>query len=116
MTLFNGDKRQSIISLVDSGADACLFHSSIADRLGIDVRSVKPTEFDGIAEGISVQVYFHPVHLQIQGFTEKVEISAGFTDSNSVYGLLGQAGFFENYQVIFERYKGRFEIASRPST
>jgi len=48
VTLFNGSKRQVVISLVDSGADVCLFHSSIADRLGIDVKSVKPIVIDGI--------------------------------------------------------------------
>lgn len=113
VTLTNGSKRQQVVCLVDSGADECLFHVSVAYRLGIaDVKTGIFRRFDGIAE--SVDAYMHPVRLQIQDFPESVEIYAGFTEAEGVWAILGQAGFFANYRVTFERYRGRLEVSSRP--
>lgn len=113
VTLSNGGRRQHVVCLVDSGADECLFHCSIGQRLGIvDFKSGIYRKFDGIAE--SVEAYMHPIRLQIQDFPESVEIYAGFTDSDGVWALLGQSGFFSNYKVSFERWRGRMEISSRP--
>ena len=52
VTLFNGTKRKQIVCLVDSGADECLFHASIARSSGIDVGSGRYKVFDGIAGSI----------------------------------------------------------------
>jgi hypothetical protein len=111
VTLFNGDKRQNMYALIDSGADDCLFHSSIGKRLGIDVPSGTFKRFGGITEGIDA--YMHPIQLQVQGFSERILIIAGFTDADGVDGLLGQAGFLESYQVIFERYHWQFVVIDR---
>ncbi|OLE51529.1 MAG: hypothetical protein AUG51_22360 [Acidobacteria bacterium 13_1_20CM_3_53_8] len=115
VTLFNGAKHQVVISLVDSGADVFLFHSSIADRLGIDMKSEKPVSIDGIASGQPIEAYFHTVQLQVQDFPDKIEIQVGFTESDGVDGLLGQVGFFENYKITFERYRGCFWVEDRLS-
>ncbi|HSP62935.1 MAG TPA: retropepsin-like aspartic protease [Pyrinomonadaceae bacterium] len=112
VTLFNGTKRQQIVCLVDSGADECLFHASIARSLGIDVESGRYKEFDGIAGGI--EAYIHPVEIQIQDFAEQVKIEAGFTESEGVHAILGQAGFFENFRICFARYRRRIEVGNRP--
>lgn len=112
--LFYGSGHKDVLSLVDSGADYCLFHSSVADELGIDLRTGWPKEFGGIAAGEPVQAYVHAVQMQIEGFTERVEIEAAFADPDAIGGLLGQAGFFDNYKVTIERYKGRFQVESRP--
>ena len=55
----------------------------------------------------------HPIELQIQDFRERVEIEVGFTESDGVHAILGQAGFFENFKVCFERYRWRIEVNSR---
>lgn len=114
VTLSNGTKRQVVISVVDSGADVCLFHSSIADRLGIDMKSVQPIRIDGIADDSPIEAYFHTVELQVQDFPNGITIQAGFTDSDGIAGLLGQSGFFKNYRVTFEGYQGRFWVEDRP--
>lgn len=49
--LFNAENYKDVLALVDSGADSCLFHSSISDELGIDSRSGLRTEFGGIPQG-----------------------------------------------------------------
>jgi hypothetical protein len=111
VTLFNGMQRQQLVCLVDSGADECLFHASVARSLGIDVESGRHKEFDGIAG--SLEAYIHPVEIQVQDFVERVKIEAGFTESEGVHAILGQAGFFENFKICFERYRRKIEITER---
>lgn len=100
LTLFNGTKHRQIVCLVDSGADECLFHDSIAKSLGIDIESGRFKKFDGIAG--SIEAYMHSIEIQIQDFAERVEITLGFTESDGVHAILGQSGFFENSRVCFE--------------
>jgi len=112
LTLFNGAKWQQVVCLVDSGADECLFHASIGRSLGIDIESGQPRDFGGI--GGIIDGYTHPLEIQLQDFEETVTIDASFTESNDVYAILGQAGFFENFRICFERYRWRIEVGNRP--
>lgn len=107
--LFNGAQRVNALALVDSGADSSLFNASLAELLGIELERGKHQEFIGIAEA-RIDVYFHPINLQVAGDARLIEMNVGFTRSNSVGALLGQSDFFEEYQVIFERYKEKFEL------
>ena len=111
--LYDGLKHQDIRCLVDSGADDCLFHTSVGEVLGIDVQAGRLKPFAGIAAGHFVDAYMHSIQMQIQGFSEKIDLEVGFTDSDWVSGILGQSGFFDNYRVTFERFRGRFEVTSR---
>ena len=106
-------KRQNVYALVDSGADICLFHSSIGRLLGIDVTSGLARPISGIAGGTTA--YMHSIEVEVQGIPNKVQIYAGFTDSTQVEALLGQDGFFDNFKVgPFERYRWEFEVEPRP--
>jgi len=96
-------------ALIDSGATASLFHSVVADKLGVDLRSGLKHEFVGIS-GHSVEAYLHEVELQILGMPNSLKVAAAFTESPGVGALLGQADFFQHYQIKFERYKERMEI------
>ena len=113
--LFNGSNYTDIVCLVDSGADDCMFHSSVAAVLGINVPSGRFKQYGGIAQGHTVDAYLHTIELQVYRLPERIRIEAAFTDSAGIDGLLGQSGFFENYQVIFEGYRGKFEINPRPT-
>jgi|SRR5882724_10652983 len=114
VTLIHGTNKRPVLSLVDSGADYCLFHSSLANELGIDLKSGWTKDFGGIAAGQSVQAYMHTIQIEVHGFGERIEIEAGFADSDAIGGLLGGVGFLDNYKVTLEKYKGRFQIESRP--
>ncbi len=98
--------------LVDSGAGECLFTRDIADILGINLQGAPEKEYFGITNQSTIgQV--HPVQLRIKGFSQWVTVEAGFIAENQI-GLLGQAGFFDHFQIIFEGYRKRFEIKPRP--
>jgi hypothetical protein len=105
VTVFNGTKHRQIVCLLDSGADECLFHASIGRSLGINIEGGRYKEFDGIAG--SIAAYMHPIEIHIQDFPDRVKLDAGFTESDGVDAILGQAGFFENVKVCFERYRWR---------
>ena len=108
-----GANHSDVVGLVDTGATDCLFDRDVADDLGIDLIDSDVTrEYYGIG-GQSVIGHIHTIRFQIQGFSEWIEIEAGFIDAKLPYQLLGQAGFFDNYEISFKRYRGRFEIKSR---
>lgn len=105
------NKHIDVYALIDSGADASIFHSSIGVELGINIKFGRKEQFFGISEG-GIEVYFHKVKLQIKGLLEIIKLEIGFTDSKKVGAILGQSGFFENYHIKFERNKERVEIVS----
>lgn len=109
--LFYKDAHVDIYALIDSGADSSIFHSSIAKLLGVNLRDGRKETFFGIS-GVSqgIDVYFHKIKFQIIGSLDIVEMEVGFTDSPGVAAILGQAGFFDNYHIKFERDKERIEI------
>ena len=111
VTLRHKNKALNLRALIDSGAADCIFHKSVGAALGIDIEAGEPKTYTGLANQ-SVVGYVHPVSLQVQGISEWVPIEAGFIDADLI-SLLGQSGFFDNFQIVFERYRGRFEVNSR---
>jgi len=108
-----GSNRTDIVGLVDTGATDCLFDRDVADDLGITLAESDDTrEYFGVG-GQSVIGHIHTIRFQIQGFAEWIELETGFIDAKLPYQLLGESGFFDNYEIIFKRYRGRFEIKSR---
>lgn len=108
-----GAQHTDIVGLVDTGAVDCMFDRDVADDLGIALTdSDVKREYFGVG-GPSVFGHVHPIQFQIKGFSEWIEIEAAFINAKLPYQLLGQSGFFDNYEINFKRYRGRFEIKSR---
>lgn len=112
--LFHNNSRFEVYALVDSGADVCLFHVSIGEAIGINVKAGERQEFHGIEGKGGIDVYFHSIKLQIIGTSEKIVVRAGFIDSKSVSAILGQQDFFDNYHIAFKKDKEVVEIKERP--
>jgi len=108
------DKIIQLDALIDSGADVSLFHASAAKALGIDLTSGIKQEYFGVS-GHKIEAYFHTVKFQIVGTPYAMELAIGFTESEGVSALLGQADFFQAHQIKFERYKERIEISPAPN-
>lgn len=107
--LGNGNKHKDVISLVDSGADVCLFHSDIGVMLGIDIQAAPRLAFQGIS-GVREVAYLHRIDLVVRGL-DSISLDVGFTSSMAVgTGLLGQRGFFEQFDVNFQLNQKFFEI------
>jgi Aspartyl protease len=101
--LSHGNKGMNLLALIDSGADACLFHKSVADALEIDYKQGQPKDFSGISgRQAKIVAYFHQVHLTVLRLGS-IDLSVGFTDSDGVGALLGQLGFFDGFDIAFVR-------------
>jgi hypothetical protein len=99
--LVNGDKHKDVISLIDSGADVCLFPSDVGRMLGIKIEAGPELAFQGVS-GVSEVAYLHRVDLVVRGLSS-ITLDVGFTNSLAVgTGLLGQRGFFEQFQINFQ--------------
>jgi hypothetical protein len=94
--LINGDRHKDVISLVDSGADVCLFHSDIGRMLGFEIEAAPKLAFQGVS-GAKEVAYLHRVDLAVRGLNA-ITLDVGFTNSMAAgTGLLGQRGFFEQF-------------------
>jgi len=87
-------------SVIDSGADQCLFPSAYAPFLGIDVASGPSHQMSGV--GSLGRAYFHKVQVTVKvGETLlQFECYAGFSSLLVSFGLLGRQGFFELFEEV----------------
>lgn len=99
--------------LIDSGADYCLFHASIGEELGLDVKSGKPLTFYGTS-GEPQKSYFHKITFKIGGHDHTCEVGFSYEMEKLAYGILGQDGFFDKWSVKFEYHKENVEIKEIP--
>ncbi len=107
--LINGDRHKDVISLVDSGADLCLFHSDIGRMLGIEIAAAPKLAFQGVS-GAKEVAYLHRVDLVVRGLNA-ITLEVGFTNSMAAgTGLLGQRGFFEQFRINFDLSQKFFEV------
>lgn len=110
-TRYNG-KGRVFHALLDSGAIECVFPASIGQMIGIDVPSGKPKVYFGLAQQ-AAHGFQHTIKLQVTGFDHWIAMEVGFIESENIMPLLGQAGFFSNYQVVFERFRYQIEVRTR---
>ncbi len=114
-TIRHEGKAVSYLALVDSGADFNVFHSDIARILEIDLTRLKnKVEFGGVKEDNKPCIgYLAMVDLEIgnETFASAIVFSDDISDDG--YGILGQSGFFTNFEVRFDRTKYMFYLAKK---
>jgi predicted aspartyl protease len=102
-------------ALVDSGADFSVFNGDIAAILNIDLKKGKQIELMGLVGG-SAPAWVHQVNLEVEGL-RSVNINVAFTESSMPeLCLVGQRGFFDQFQIRFEPYKDLIEIYPKSTT
>ena len=87
-------------SIVDTGADHCIFDADIGDALGIPVKRGVSLPFSGIARGTQTAGYLHRVTLTVAAQT--FEAPVVFAYGVSAAGILGQIGFFDRFIATFD--------------
>ncbi len=89
-------------SIVDSGADFCVFPAALGEIVGLDVYGGRNVSSFGV--GGKETLYFHKVKVEviINDESWKFECQVGFsTKMNSKgVGFLGREGFFDLFQEI----------------
>jgi len=96
--------------LIDSGADYNVFHSGVADALGINLVSRKKRKIYGLGEQ-PLKGYEHKVGLRMVGL-KTIETKAIFTRelSSHAFGVLGNEGFFNHFKVQFDYKKKIIDV------
>ena len=96
-------------AMLDSGAFANVFHSEIAQVLGIDLSKVKEVSFGGVKKSKLMRGKPYIVELMImqKGKSYKFDSYVIFSDeiSNTGIPLLGRQGFFDQFDEICFNYK-----------
>ena len=94
----------------DSGADHCVFPLSFAIALGLNPLTMKSQMTGGVGNSGNV-TFYETVNISINHAIE-FDAFVGFTNGMEAQGLglLGQAGFFSRYSVIFDHTGSLFHI------
>ena len=100
-----------LFALIDSGADDCLFPIGLAKLLGLELRPQNVGQYVGIGPG-EMTALFHTVTLEIGDWS--LPLYAGFLDSPRAPALLGQNGFFSEFEVRFNLRKEAIELKLLP--
>lgn len=108
--LLNKRKLVSYPVLIDSGADYNIFHSGVADALGIKLLTGKKRLIYGLGEQ-SIKGYECKVELKMVGL-ESISTKAIFTKelSDHAFGVLGNSGFFNHFKVEFDYKEKTIEV------
>ena len=94
--------------LVDSGADINVFSNELADVLGINLKSGVPASVLG-PTGHPAEVFIHPVELMVGEHTFTAQVA--FMPTSNPFGLDGQRGFFDQFEVKFSLRKEELELS-----
>ncbi|RLG88573.1 MAG: hypothetical protein DRO18_01165 [Thermoprotei archaeon] len=110
--VIEGKERIVVYALVDSGATISLFHMSIAEDAGIDLKDAEQVYLAGI--GGYVRAYIKKqVRVAIEGF-ESITIPIAFTEYiASDIAILGRQGFFETFEITFREWEKKLIIRSK---
>lgn len=100
-------------SVIDSGADRCIFPLNFGERIKLDMKKGEPRISRGL--GDSDIIYFHKVTVRvvILGESWQFDCEAGFSASLNDMGIgfLGRKGFFELFEeVAFNEKRREFRL------
>jgi hypothetical protein len=94
----NAPRSKRFDAVIDSGASGCLFHASIGRAIGLEIEKGEMTQTMGVAG--SSNIFLHDISLYAPGGI--IATRAGFSDDLPLAGLLGMAGFFEHFKIVFD--------------
>lgn len=94
-------------ALIDSGADFCIFSIELAQALGIELSKGK-VSFKGVGKD-KVHGYWGEVEVRIGGASYSLRaIFAEISDFG--HGILGQKGFFDNFDIKLSYKRELIEV------
>lgn len=106
------DRFVTLLALVDSGADDCLFPLEVAQYLRLPLKRDAVHRYGGIGPG-SITALFGTVNLEVGKWTLR-DFHAGFSDAPSVVPILGQNGFFTKFEITFNRNAELLKLKQLP--
>jgi len=89
-----------VLVTIDSGADTTLLPPQSAERLGVDLESLKKETVGSVERGRGVEVY-QKVQLFAYLCEQWIGLPVRFYVSDQGRAVLGRAGAFEQLQIAF---------------
>ena len=108
--LIKKDEYIDFLTLIDSGADACIFPAELGEAIGLCVKNNRDQKFSGIGEG-SIVAYFHNVIIEVGGW--RYNCYAGFSYDKGVIPILGENGLLSLFTINFNLQKESIEILKK---
>jgi len=105
--LVHKDRFVDLLALVDSGADDSMFPLEVAEVLDLPLDPKNANRYGGIGSG-HITAFFTRVTVDVGGV--RFPLYAGFSDAPSIVPILGQGGFFDVFEVRFNRPKEVIEL------
>ena len=96
-------------ALIDSGSDFNVFDAGIADVLGVNLTSGHKRQILGIGAQ-KLKGYEHIIDIRVAGKKYETKIIFSRHIPPNSYGILGQQGFFDNFEVKFDYRKKYIEV------
>ncbi|MEA3343671.1 MAG: aspartyl protease family protein [archaeon] len=88
-------------AFVDSGAGYSVFHSDVAEILGIKLEDGKK-DYVTVGDGSQIIVYIHEVKVKIGG--KEFAATIGFSRRLGIgFNILGQKDVFEKFKICFDK-------------
>ena len=106
--LSNGPKSFPVVALIDSGCDCVMVNKDIAGVLGITSNPLRKMRVGGIT-GLRDDGFKSEIAVQPTSF-KAFNADATFVPGLPFACLLGQKGFFDSFNVRFEKGKKKFYI------
>jgi hypothetical protein len=95
-------------ALIDSGADNCIFGIGLAELLEIELSPENAVSFIGV-NGEETKGYRSEVEIRVGSKSYSLEVI--FAEINDFgHGILGQRGFFDQFDVKMSYRKKQIEI------
>jgi hypothetical protein len=92
----------SVLALIDSGADFCMFDGALSYMLDVDLSSLHQITLSGI-NGSAVGYVAH-LEIGINDYFLPVPVVFSFDFSPVGFGgIIGQVGFFDAFKIEFDR-------------
>lgn len=106
----------SFFSLVDSGADFCVFPAKYGELIGLDVKSGQLVSSFGVGGRETLYFFNIKVEVLVKKDPLRFSCSAGFSYKMNPTGrgLLGRKGFFDLFsEVAFNQEKKLFRLKDK---
>lgn len=106
-----GNNYVSYPVIVDSGADFNIFHGGLLEALGGKLTKGRKRKIVGLGDQ-PLKGYKHKIELKLPG-ENKFITSAIFSNQipEHAFGVLGQEGFFDKFEVCFDYNAKKMEIS-----
>ncbi len=116
----DNDNSVSYKAMLDSGAYANVFHSDVAEILGIDLDAIKERHlFGGVKDSKKQMIgkgYVVEIMVVEKGKNYRFDSYVIFSSevSNNGFALLGRQGFFDRFeQICFNYLKNKFYLQTK---